>query len=955
MEELMHSPARGSIVLFACCFSLALACSVGGCARSDDHLASSQQRVSALAANYDWLQFYGDVRRTGNNTLESRITAANVGGLKQLFRVTLPATGDGAPAILTAAQTTSSGIRDIAFVTTKAGHILALDAHTGATIWQTQPAVASQITSSSAAVDPSRAYVYSYGVDGYVHKFDVASGSELKTTGFPQLVTLKPNIEKGSSAIATATANGTSYLYMATSAFIGDGGTYQGHLTTINLNTGAQKVFNAACSNRAVHFSNGGAGDCAIIQSALWARVGIVYDSGSNRILAGTGNGTYNPATFTWGDSLLALNPDGSGNANGTPLDSYTPTNYQTLQNADLDLGSTAPALLYNSGTKYPHIALQSGKDAMLRIINLDNMSGQNGPGHVAGELFSMALPQGGEVQNAVPTWVNPADNSTWAFVASPKNGLAAFKLIIDGSGNPSLQTMWQLAVGGGSPLIANNVLYYSTTNKVYALSPTAGTVLWSDATIGKIHWESPVVANGVLYVLDESAQLTAYSLDGSSALPRGGWTASASLSANGSPPPNAIDADTTTRWTTGITQAAGQWFQLDLGATQTFNQVTVLAGGNGDYAAGYQLLVSDNGTSWSSPIAAGAATSQTWSILFPATSARYLRIVLTATSTSWWSVGDLNVYNSPSGTGVSVPPDMSAPAVDLSVAHDLATTPPDLAGTTADMSSPPPASGPLSRTGWTAAALPAASSSTAGNALDGDTTTRWTTGAAQASGQQLVIDMQQPQTFAEVILDAAGSANDYPRGYQLYVSTDGNTWGTSVASGSGKAALVTIRFATQTARYLKIVQTGTGSSWWSVAELNVYPQASLDPSSWVLQASPSSTTDVVANAVDGNLATRWTAGVAQANGQTFTVDLGAAKTFSRLVLDDGNSAGDYPRGYQVFVSNDGSTWGSAVASGAGSTNVVTISFAPQNARYFQIVQTGSAPNWWSIAELTAY
>ncbi|HWE31614.1 MAG TPA: discoidin domain-containing protein, partial [Polyangia bacterium] len=604
--------------------------------------------MSALAANYDWLQFYGDVRRSGNNTLESRISASNVGGLKQIFRATLPATGDGAPAILTAAQTATGGVRDLAFVTTKAGHLVALDAHTGATVWSAQPAVASQITSSSAAVDPSRAFVYSYGVDGYVHKFNVSNGSEVKTGGFPELVTLKPTIEKGSSAIATATANGVNYLYMATSAFIGDGGTYQGHLTTVNLNTGAQNVFNAACSNRAVHFVNGGSGDCSIIQSALWARVGIVYNSDSNRILAGTGNGTFNPATFTWGDSLLALNPDGTGNGQGQPLDSYTPTNYQTLQNADLDLGSTAPALLLNSGSKYPHIALQSGKDAMLRIINLDNMSGQGGPGHVAGELFSMALPQGGQVQNAVPTWVNPADNSTWAFVASPSNGLAAFKLLIDGSGNPSLQTMWQFKTGGGSPLIANNVLYYSTTNKVYALSPTTGAQLWSDGTIGKIHWESPVVANGVLYVLDESAQLTAYSLDPSPALSRTGWVASASLSANGSPPANAIDGDLTTRWTTGVVQAAGQWFQLDLGSSQTFNEIGVLAGGNGDYAAGWQLETSNDGQTWSSPIVSGAATNQSWSILFPTTTARYLRIVLTAGSSSWFSIDDINVYDSP-------------------------------------------------------------------------------------------------------------------------------------------------------------------------------------------------------------------------------------------------------------------------------------------------------------------
>ncbi len=250
---------------------------------------------------------------------------------------------------------------------------------------------------------------------------------------------------------------------------------------------------------------------------------------------------------------------------------------------------------------------------------------------------------------------------------------------------------------------------------------------------------------------------------------------------------------------------------------------------------------------------------------------------------------------------------------------------------------------------------MPAASSASAGNALDGDPTTRWTTGAAQTAGQQLVIDMQKPQTFAEVTLNATSSTNDYPRGYEVYVSTDGTTWGTSIANGSGTSALTTIRFATETARYLKIVQTGTGASWWSVGELNVYAVASLDPTGWALKASPSSTTDVVGNAIDGNIATRWTTGVAQTSGQTFTVDMLAAKTISLITLDDGTSAGDYPRGYQLFVSSDGTSWGSAIASGTGTTNVVDIAFTPTTARYFKIVQTGSAANWWSIAELTVY
>ena len=39
-----------------------------------------------------------------------------------------------------------------------------------------------------------------------------------------------------------------------------------------------------------------------------------------------------------------------------------------------------------------------------------------------------------------------------------------------------------------------------------------SGTQLWQ-ASIGGIHWESPVVANGVLYIMDEAAHLTAFAV----------------------------------------------------------------------------------------------------------------------------------------------------------------------------------------------------------------------------------------------------------------------------------------------------------------------------------------------------------------------------------------------------------------------------------------------------------
>lgn len=122
----------------------------------------------------------------------------------------------------------------------------------------------------------------------------------------------------------------------------------------------------------------------------------------------------------------------------------------------------------------------------------------------------------------------------------------------------------------------------------------------------------------------------------------------------------------------------------------------------------------------------------------------------------------------------------------------------------------------------------------------------------------------------------------------------------------------------------------------------------------WTVSASVMASGNPPDNAIDGNINTRWSSGTQQTNGMWFQIDLGATTTFRGLVLDAGSSSSDYPRGYQVNVSNDGLNWGGAVATGSGSSAVTTILFANQNARYIRITQTGSASGlWWSIHELT--
>jgi hypothetical protein len=133
----------------------------------------------------------------------------------------------------------------------------------------------------------------------------------------------------------------------------------------------------------------------------------------------------------------------------------------------------------------------------------------------------------------------------------------------------------------------------------------------------------------------------------------------------------------------------------------------------------------------------------------------------------------------------------------------------------------------PLQRTGWVATASMSSVQDPPANAIDGNPNTRWSTGASQSSGQWFQVDMASSKTFSELALDSSGSPGDYPRGYQVTISSDGTNWSSPVASGSGISAVTTIAFSPQTARYIRVTQTTNDltSLFWSIHEFNVYGQ----------------------------------------------------------------------------------------------------------------------------------
>jgi len=467
------------------------------------------------ASAADWMQFGYDAAHTGVNPTETLISPSNVASLVTKYSVNMATYVDSAPVYLSNVST-PSGTKNVLFALGNNGRFMAIDAATGTELWhKTQSGT--QPTTASPAIDPNRQYVYSYGIDGKAHKYAVGDGTEVTTGGWPQTITLKNNVEKGAGGLTIANSGGVNWLYVVTDGYIGDGGDYQGHITTINLSTGAQVVFNTLCSNLTTHL---GTGDCSTHQSGIWGRGGATYDAATDRVYITTGNGHYNASTggFNWGDSTLALAHDGTGAGGGMPRDSYTPTNFQQLDDQDIDLGSISLVIMKApAGSTVPHIGMQTGKDAKLRLINLDNMSGAGAPAHVGGELQLLNVPQGGGGMREQPaTWVD-SSGTAWLFVANG-SGFSGLTLGLNGSNVPQLTSVWQKPDSTTSPIVANGVLYsYSDCSGgtcIVGRNPATGNVIWTSEHVSAPHWASPIIVDGVIYAMDTTGKLWAFGLD---------------------------------------------------------------------------------------------------------------------------------------------------------------------------------------------------------------------------------------------------------------------------------------------------------------------------------------------------------------------------------------------------------------------------------------------------------
>jgi putative pyrroloquinoline-quinone binding quinoprotein/putative pyrroloquinoline-quinone-binding quinoprotein len=445
---------------------LVAACETATKSPSTDSSAGNTPPV--VADGHDWIRFNVDEGRSGVFNAPTGITADSIASMRRQ-EVTLDGTVDAAPIYLHGV-TVGGAHHDVFFVTTTYGKTIAIDANDGSILWEFTPPNYSQwagsyrITTATPVADPDRSAIYAASPDGRIQKLAVADGHVAWSTP----ITLLPTREK----IASALNFSRGHVIAVTGGYIGDAPPYQGHVVLLDAGTGSLvRVWNSLCSDRSGLIDPS---SCASSGSAIWGRAGAVVDSTTGNILVATGNATWD-GQKNWGDAVLAVDAAAS-----RLVANYTPSNTETLNSTDADIGSTSPVILDAT-----HI-LQGGKDGRLRTLDLQAIG--NATPHRGGELASVSTPSGSGLFTAPAVWRR--SDGVWIFAAD--NGGTAGYTYRDGA----LTKVWSATTAGTSPVIAGGTVFvYDPAGALRVFEPTTGKVL-GQLALGSGHWNSPIVVD---------------------------------------------------------------------------------------------------------------------------------------------------------------------------------------------------------------------------------------------------------------------------------------------------------------------------------------------------------------------------------------------------------------------------------------------------------------------------
>lgn len=400
------------------------------------------------------------------------------------------------------------GGRAVVIVATESNIVVALDAVTGAAVWQTNlgpPVPRASLPcgnidpdgiTGTPIIDARSAVLYvdaltetGSGPRQLVFALSLSSGTV--ASGWP--VDVQSELAKRSIAFSSRTQGERGALQMLNDALYvsyggnwGDCGAYRG--TVVRVQTSPPKL-TAVWQTRA----RGG---------GVWAQAGAASDGHS--LFVTTGN-TFGAQVWSDGEAVLRLAPD-LAHSNSS-VDYFTPSNWKELDDEDADLGGSG-ALPFDIGKTKRILAL--GKNGMAYLLNRENLGG------IGGVLTATRLSDSPII--TAPAVLQLPDAAMVAFTNRGGNcsGTNVTMLRI-GSGSGPIRVAWCAPLrGAGAPIITTSdgtsgALVWAVgaegDNRLHGFDAATGKEAYSGefAMAGLHHFQTVLAAEGRLYVAGDA------------------------------------------------------------------------------------------------------------------------------------------------------------------------------------------------------------------------------------------------------------------------------------------------------------------------------------------------------------------------------------------------------------------------------------------------------------------
>jgi hypothetical protein len=290
---------------------------------------------------------------------------------------------------------------------------------------------------------------------------------------------------------ALAIVNGV--LYVPFGGLYGDCGTYHGWLVAIPLATPTAVQAWATTANA----------------GGIWGPSGVASDGAKVYVTTGNTQGT-----STWGGGEAIVSFSAASPLSMTPS-YWAPTNWNALDNGDLDLSGAGPLVFDLAGSTPSHVALAFGKDGNVYLEDANNLTGVSAPLAMVKAATNQIITAAVVYTTATATYT--AFHANGAMCTGGSAGQLTTLKLVPGT-PPTLAASWCASAGSGSPMVtttdghANAIVWMVDADGdgfLQGFDGDSGAVVFGGGgtkLANARRFNTPIAAKGRIFVAEDNA-----------------------------------------------------------------------------------------------------------------------------------------------------------------------------------------------------------------------------------------------------------------------------------------------------------------------------------------------------------------------------------------------------------------------------------------------------------------